>query len=105
VRSSSSPIGADQSAGQTRHWLVNGVKLSGDSAPYSLTYNDGTAVTDYGGPYPAEGSGPHRYTILLLPQYENFTAPSDLSSTGVTISTMGELPFLIRSILVRNEPR
>ncbi|CED84989.1 Phosphatidylethanolamine binding protein [Phaffia rhodozyma] len=78
--------GADQSAGQTRHWLTNNVKLIGSAAPYSLNYTT-EAITAYGGPYPASGDGPHRYTILLLPQPENFTAPAGLDTPGVQIST------------------
>ena len=48
----------------------------------SLNYTT-EAVTTYGGPYPAEGSGAHRYTILLLPQPASFQAPADLSTPGV----------------------
>lgn len=79
-------VGADQSAGQTRHWLVNNVALSGEG-PYTLNYTT-EAITAYGGPYPAEGSGPHRYTILLLPQPSSFKAPDGLNAPGVAISTM-----------------
>lgn len=72
-------VGTDESAGQTRHWLVNGASLtgasssislaylfdltyftSGDSAPYTLSIDNGTAVTGYAGPAPASGSGAHR---------------------------------------------
>lgn len=73
-------VGTDESNGQTRHWLVNGASLSGtsrsfprspfhlltircnlgDSAPYTLSIDDGTAVTEYAGPAPADGSGAHR---------------------------------------------
>ncbi|KAL7410131.1 phosphatidylethanolamine-binding protein [Mrakia frigida] len=80
-------VGSDQSGGQTRHWLANNVYLTGTEAPYGLNFST-DAITTYGGPFPAEGSGPHRYTILLLPQPSTFTAPSDLSTPGVAISTM-----------------
>ena len=72
-------VGTDESNGQTRHWLVNGASLTGtssptflgclrnlmgfipgDSAPYTLSIDDGTAVTEYAGPAPASGSGAHR---------------------------------------------
>lgn len=71
----------------SRHWLVNNVYLTpGDDETYTLNFTT-DAITTYGGPYPADGSGPHRYTILLLPQPESFTAPADLSTPGVAIST------------------
>jgi hypothetical protein len=83
-------VGTNESTGQTRHWLVNGVVLkAGTPTPpagdffFSLSLNvsdwiypdnssnssttqmnvsttDGTAVTAYAGPAPAAGSGPHR---------------------------------------------
>jgi len=69
-------VGADQSGGQTRHWLVNGVKATGTSAPWTLDVNSGTNITAYGGPFPAEGSGAHRYMILVLAQPSAFAAPA-----------------------------
>ncbi|KAF8609913.1 PEBP-like protein [Ceratobasidium sp. AG-I] len=69
-------VGADQAEGQTRHWLVNGVKATGTSAPWTLDLNSGTNITAYGGPFPAEGSGAHRYMILLLAQPSAFAAPA-----------------------------
>lgn len=52
----------------------------------SLNYTT-DAITTYGGPYPAEGSGAHRYTILLLPQPTAFQSPADLSTPGVRSSS------------------
>lgn len=69
-------VGADQTGGQTRHWLVNGVKATGTTAPWTLDINSGTNITAYGGPFPASGSGAHRYMILLLAQPSSFTAPA-----------------------------
>ncbi|QRV85853.1 phosphatidylethanolamine-binding protein (PEBP) family [Ceratobasidium sp. AG-Ba] len=69
-------VGASQSGGQTRHWLVNGVKPTGTESPWTLDVNSGTNITAYGGPFPAEGSGAHRYMILALLEPTSFTAPS-----------------------------
>ncbi|CAE7091867.1 unnamed protein product [Rhizoctonia solani] len=68
--------GASQAEGQTRHWLVNGVKATGTSAPWTLDPTTGTNITAYGGPFPAEGSGAHRYMLLVLAQPSTFTAPA-----------------------------
>ncbi|KDN48949.1 hypothetical protein RSAG8_02302, partial [Rhizoctonia solani AG-8 WAC10335] len=36
----------------------------------------GASMTAYGGPFPAEGSGAHRYMILVLAQPSSFSAPA-----------------------------
>ncbi|CCO27701.1 hypothetical protein BN14_01687 [Rhizoctonia solani AG-1 IB] len=41
-------VGASQAEGQTRHWLVNGVKATGTSAPWTLDTSTGTNITPYG---------------------------------------------------------
>ncbi|KAG8759461.1 hypothetical protein FRC12_009749 [Ceratobasidium sp. 428] len=69
-------VGASQAEGQTRHWLVNGVKATGSSAPWTLDTGAGTNITAYGGPFPAAGSGAHRYMLLVLTQPSGFTAPA-----------------------------
>ncbi|CAE6475504.1 unnamed protein product [Rhizoctonia solani] len=69
-------VGASQAEGQTRHWLVNGVKATGTSAPWTLDTSAGTNITAYGGPFPAEGSGAHRYMLLVLAQPTTFAAPA-----------------------------
>ncbi|KAG9127524.1 hypothetical protein FRC07_012676 [Ceratobasidium sp. 392] len=69
-------VGGSQAEGQTRHWLVNGVKATGSSAPWTLDTTTGTNITAYGGPFPAEGSGAHRYMLLVLAQPSSFTAPA-----------------------------
>jgi len=81
------PVGSDQSQGQTRHYLVNGVTVQGSTAPESVNASSGTAITDYAGPAPPPGSGPHRYVILLYTQPSTFAAPADLSQP-VGVSTM-----------------
>jgi phosphatidylethanolamine-binding protein (PEBP) family uncharacterized protein len=61
--------------GTTRHWLLNGVTIGSDNTISNATAN---AVTPYAGPWPAAGSGPHRYTILLYQQPADFVSPADL---------------------------
>lgn len=55
-----------------------------------ISYRDLTLTfsTDYAGPGPAEGSGPHRYTILVYIQPSTFQAPANLSQAGTPLSTM-----------------
>jgi len=77
----------------TRHWLVNGASLS-DDEPHMLTYDNATTITDYAAPGPAEGSGPHRYTILVYLQPSTFTPPSNLSTAGTPLSTMLLGPYV-----------
>ncbi|KAK1926338.1 phosphatidylethanolamine-binding protein [Papiliotrema laurentii] len=71
----------------TRHWLVNGAGLS-DSTPHQVTFDQATTITDYAGPGPAEGSGAHRYTILIYNQPSSFQAPANLSTAGTPLGTM-----------------
>lgn len=64
--------GAKLTQGQNRHWLLNGVKVSGKPLPILFDYfpisiqggnidnSSAVAVTSYAGPGPAAGSGPHR---------------------------------------------
>jgi len=68
-------VGSDQSDGQHRHWLVNGAKVTGGK----LTFEGATTITEYAGPAPPAGSGPHRYTIVVYAQGDNFVPPEDLS--------------------------
>ncbi|OCF39896.1 nuclear protein [Kwoniella heveanensis CBS 569] len=84
------PVGTDESTeAQTRHWLVNGVSINqGSSAPYALSFDGATTITDYAGPGPAEGSGSHRYVIALYEQPSSFAAPANLSQAGTALGTM-----------------
>ncbi|KZT42102.1 PEBP-like protein, partial [Sistotremastrum suecicum HHB10207 ss-3] len=75
------PVGFDESQGQTRHWLANNVTL--DS---SLSFTSAVNITDYASPFPAAGSGSHRYVILLYSQPASFTPPANLSTPGVPVS-------------------
>ncbi|KAH8108484.1 phosphatidylethanolamine-binding protein [Phellopilus nigrolimitatus] len=80
------PVGSDQSKGQTRHWLVNGVSLSGSNGNETVSNASATAITEYAGPAPPSGSGAHRYVILLYTQPSSFTPPDGLSSPNVGVS-------------------
>ncbi|WWC57920.1 uncharacterized protein I303_100455 [Kwoniella dejecticola CBS 10117] len=81
-------VGTDQNVTeQTRHWLVNGVSLSGDTAPYTVNYTGATTITDYAGPGPFEGTGSHRYVIAVYEQGSDFAAPANLSTSGVALGT------------------
>jgi len=63
---------------QTRHWLVNDVSITNSS---EVDVKSAKVITDYAGPAPPVGSGPHRYVILIYTQPANFTPPANLSST------------------------
>ena len=71
-------VGETLAQGQTRHWLVNGVRVSGmrfihtsfflaatkqgcETSGSSVTNVSAVEVTGYAGPAPPAGSGPHRY--------------------------------------------
>ncbi|WWC85612.1 uncharacterized protein L201_000476 [Kwoniella dendrophila CBS 6074] len=81
-------VGTDQNTTeQTRHWLVNGVSLSGSGSSYAVNYTGATTITDYAGPGPFEGTGSHRYVVALYEQGSDFAAPSNLSTAGVPLGT------------------
>jgi hypothetical protein len=72
-------VGSDES-NITRHWLENGVTVSNGEVSNS------SAITQYAGPAPASGSGPHRYVVILLQQPSSFSPPSDLSQPNIGVS-------------------
>ncbi|KAF5365674.1 hypothetical protein D9758_003144 [Tetrapyrgos nigripes] len=74
-------VGSDTSS-VTRHWLVNGVAVSNNE----VSNSSATAITEYAGPAPASGSGPHRYVIILFEQPSSFKAPADLSQPNIGVS-------------------
>jgi len=74
-------VGTDDTKPITRHWLVNGVTLDNSTSPDNVTFTSAKTITNYAGPFPAAGSGSHRYVILLYTQPSTFTAPANLSST------------------------
>jgi len=82
------PVGTDESNGVTRHWLVNGVKITDNSE----VGTNGTAITEYAGPAPPAGTGPHRYVILVYLQPPNFAAPANFSkpNMGVSVFNLGD---------------
>lgn len=88
-------VGTDESVGQTRHWLVNSVPISSDN----VSTGDGTAITAYAGPGPASGSGAHRYVILVLPQPDNFSPPSNLSSPNTPLGVFSLTDYISSSNL------
>jgi len=90
------PVGSDETNGQTRHWLVNGATVTGDSAPYTVSIDKGTAITQYAGPAPPAGSGPHRYVILLYTQPASFQAPDGLNTANVGVSVF-DWPAYVQS--------
>lgn len=98
VMADAGPVGTDESQGQTRHWLVNGVTLTGNS-PLNVSTSSGVAITDYAGPAPAQGSGAHRYVILLYTQPDNFTAPDGLDQPNVGVSVFNLADYVKSSNL------
>jgi phosphatidylethanolamine-binding protein (PEBP) family uncharacterized protein len=76
-------VGSKLPEGQTRHWLVNGVTISGSSVANSSA----TAITSYAGPWPASGSGPHRYVVVIYAQPPTFAAPAAYSQSNLPVGT------------------
>ncbi|KJA27255.1 hypothetical protein HYPSUDRAFT_198521 [Hypholoma sublateritium FD-334 SS-4] len=76
-------VGSKLTNGQTRHWLVNGVTVSG----VTLSNSSAIAITEYAGPAPAAGSGPHRYVVLVYSQPSTFKAPTAFSQANMGVST------------------
>ncbi|TNY20938.1 phosphatidylethanolamine-binding protein [Rhodotorula diobovata] len=82
-----SSLGDPDSEGNYRHYLANG--LTGEaptSGNLTFTPEGGNVVTNYAAPGPIAGTGPHRYAWLMFAQPGDFTAPSNLSSSGVAPS-------------------
>ncbi|TFK72553.1 PEBP-like protein [Pluteus cervinus] len=76
------PVGADTSAGVTRHWLVNGLTISGTSFNNATSF----AVTEYAGPAPPAGDGPHRYAFLVFEQPSSFAPPTGFDQANIGVS-------------------
>jgi hypothetical protein len=85
-------VGSSASGGQTRHWLVNGATIANGT----VSIDSGTQITQYAGPAPPAGTGPHRYTIVIYSQPDSFTPPADLSSANVGVSTF-DFPTYVQS--------
>jgi len=90
-------VGTDETVGQTRHWLVNDVSVSGSGEPLSFNLDNATAITNFAGPYPAAGSGPHRYCLFLYAQPSSFTAPSDLDTPGTPLANNWDFAGYVNS--------
>ncbi|KAK9895481.1 PEBP-like protein [Cystobasidium minutum MCA 4210] len=73
-----SAIGNPDPEGEYRHYLANDVQISSVGM-----LSNGTVITYYAGPGPLVGTGIHRYAWLLFQQPEAFTAPANLSTSGV----------------------
>ncbi|KAJ3526822.1 hypothetical protein NM688_g8212 [Phlebia brevispora] len=99
VMADAGPVGTDESQGQTRHWLVNDVTLTGGSAPFNVSTDDGTAITEYAGPAPAQGSGAHRYVILLYSQPSSFEAPDGFDQPDIGVSVFNLTDYVQNSHL------
>ncbi|KAH7930907.1 PEBP-like protein [Leucogyrophana mollusca] len=82
VMADAGPPGTDETKGQTRHWLVNGVTVAGNT----ISIEGGTAITQYAGPAPPSGSGAHRYAVLLFSQPAMFTPPTGFSQPNMGVS-------------------
>jgi len=88
-------VGGDISGGVTRHWLDNGVKVDGST----ISNTSATAITSYAGPFPAPGSGAHRYVLILYEQPSSFTPPSELSQPNTPVSTFDLNDYVKKSNL------
>ncbi|KAF8163020.1 phosphatidylethanolamine-binding protein [Crassisporium funariophilum] len=75
-------VGAKLPQGQTRHWLVNGVTLAGNT----VSNTSAVDITAYAGPWPPAGTGPHRYVVALYAQPSTFRAPAAFSQPNMPVS-------------------
>ncbi|KAL0947213.1 hypothetical protein HGRIS_013331 [Hohenbuehelia grisea] len=76
------PVGSDESQGVTRHWLVNGATV----ADNKVANASAVAITQYAGPAPPAGSGPHRYVVILYEQPASFSPPEEFSQPNIGVS-------------------
>ncbi|KAI0058827.1 PEBP-like protein [Artomyces pyxidatus] len=67
------PTPQNRSLSDIRHVLAPNLHISG-TANRALLVNSTPAITDYLAPGPPPGSGPHRYTVLLFVQPDNFSS-------------------------------
>ncbi|KAI1302296.1 hypothetical protein EDD11_005631 [Mortierella claussenii] len=75
------PSRKDPKMREYRHWIVSNISGSTDFQPASLS--QGTEVTEYMGPAPPQGSGPHRYIFLLYKQ----TSSSDVQALSQPLTS------------------
>jgi len=85
-------VGADESS-VTRHWLVNGVTVESNK----VANDSAVAITQYAGPYPAAGSGVHRYVVLLYTQPDSFKAPDGFAEPNMGVSTFNFADYVKNS--------
>lgn len=85
---------------QTLHWLINSIHVNTTGgAPYALNYDNGTTITEYAGPAPPAGSGPHRYMLGLFQQPQDFTAPQAYSQKNTAVGPIDLAKYLSDSKL------
>ncbi|KAF9990392.1 hypothetical protein BGZ75_002173 [Mortierella antarctica] len=80
------PSRKDPKFREYRHWIVSNIAGSSDFQPAGIS--QGTVVTNYMGPAPPAGTGPHRYVFLLYKQ-----TPSTNVATLSTPLTTGRGGF------------
>jgi len=73
--------GTESSVNKTFHWLAYNVALPSGDAPYDLARGADAAIA-YVGPGPLEGTGAHRYVVMVYAQPSGFTAPSAPTAFG-----------------------
>ena len=69
------------------HWLQTNLQPDRiDTQPSEITFLRGSPnsppIASYANPRPPAGTGPHRYTLFVFRQPENFTIPPDYASFG-----------------------
>ncbi|KAA1473483.1 PEBP-like protein [Dentipellis sp. KUC8613] len=89
------PTPQNTSLAQVRHIIAGDIHVSPGSTNRSQLVNSSAALTEYLNPSPPPGSDPHRYTILLFVQPDNFAtqaaglinSSADAVRTGFNLST------------------
>ncbi|TFY66554.1 hypothetical protein EVG20_g4530 [Dentipellis fragilis] len=89
------PTPQNTSLAQVRHIIAGDIHVSPGSNNHSQLVNSSAALTEYLNPSPPPGSDPHRYTILLFTEPDNFAAQAsglinssaDAVRTGFNLST------------------
>ncbi|KAG0267014.1 hypothetical protein BG011_009762 [Mortierella polycephala] len=75
------PSRKEPSMREYRHWVVSNIFGTSDFQPAAVS--QGTELTEYMGPAPPKGSGPHRYVFLLYKQ----TPSSNVSALSSPLTT------------------
>ncbi|KAL8276656.1 hypothetical protein RQP46_010924 [Phenoliferia psychrophenolica] len=83
-----------------RHYLQNDLEYGTNSDHSVLLTNSTAPITEYAGPAPPSGSGPHRYVILAFQQPANFTPPAALSAAGTGVGRFDPNAYISSTGLV-----